>query len=302
MNVLITGGAGFIGTYTSDLLRAEGHKVFILDNLSTGLRDNVSEEAKLTIGDIRDKSVYRQFENENIDTIIHLAAQVSVPVSVNNPIEDQQQNIEGTIRVIEAAKELNVKKIIFASSAAVYGDSDSVPIVEEQKLVPTSPYGISKMTAEHYLQVLCKQYGIDYIILRYANVYGAKQTKYGEGGVIKIFVETLLKNEAPIIFGNGEQTRDFIYVEDIARAHIKSLIAPSGIYNISSNKEITINRLYDIVASQANSTIKPNYEQPREGDIFRSCLSNEKAIEFLKWEPIYTIEEGLSKTIRTIMG
>jgi len=298
MRILVTGGAGFIGTFTCDQLRKNGHEIIILDNLVTGSRKNVSSEDTLIIGDITDKKVYDTFTNEKIDVIIHLAAQTSVPESIIDPLNDQKQNIEGTLRILQAAKELGVKRVIFASSAAVYGNNEKIPIVETESLLPTSPYGISKMTCEKYIEVFCKSHNIDYIIFRFANVYGPKQTKDGEGGVIKIFIDKLLRDETPIIFGDGKQTRDFIFVEDIASAHVKGLSAPSGIYNLSSNTETTVNEIYTVISEGLNHIIKPSYAPPREGDIYRSCLSNKKAVELMGWSLNYSINSGLEFTIK----
>ncbi|MCF6410127.1 NAD-dependent epimerase/dehydratase family protein [Pseudalkalibacillus salsuginis] len=298
MKVLITGGAGFIGTYTKDLLKEKGHQVLIVDNLSTGNESNIDDDDTFYKGDIQDLSDLKGIDD--IDVVIHLAAQIQVPVSVQDPLFDMDQNIGGTIKVVEFAKKANVKKVIFASSAAVYGDNDQLPIKEESILEPMSPYGISKMAAEKYVEVLCQLYGIDYVILRYANVFGAKQTAKGEGGVIKIFYDLLAEGKTPLIEGNGNQTRDFIYVEDIARAHLYALDTPSGIYNLSTNTEITINELcrYMIVAMGKNT--QPEHIDARKGDIYRSCLDNSKFIDASGWAPAYSVEAGINSMINEL--
>lgn len=297
MDILITGGAGFIGTCTKKLLKEHGHNVILLDNLRTGSKQNIDDNDTFICGDINDVNVFSELKGYDIDTIIHLAAQTSVPFSVKEPLIDMEQNIEGTIKVIELAKMLKVKRFIFASTAAVYGDTDNLPIQEEMKLNPTSPYGISKMTAERYVEILCELYGIHYVILRYANVYGPKQSEEGEGGVIKIFIDKILKGESPVIFGEGEHTRDYIYVEDIARAHFYALKAPKGIYNISTNSELKVLELLNIILQETGKSLSPIFEEPREGDIFRSVLDNGSFKEKTGWEPKYSIEEGISKTI-----
>ncbi len=298
MKVLITGGAGFIGTYTKDLLKEKGHQVLIVDNLSTGNESNIDDDDTFYKGDIQDLSDLKGMDD--IDVVIHLAAQIQVPVSVQDPLFDMEQNISGTIKVVEFAKKANVKKVIFASSAAVYGDNDQLPIKEESILEPMSPYGISKMTAEKYVEVLCQLYGIDYVVLRYANVFGAKQTAKGEGGVIKIFYDLLAEGKPPLIEGNGNQTRDFIYVEDIARAHLYALDTLSGIYNLSTNTEITINELCRHMIVAMGKNIQPEHIDARKGDIYRSCLDNSKFIDASGWAPAFSVEAGINSMINEL--
>lgn len=295
MKVLITGGAGFIGTYTKEKLKEAGHKILILDNLSTGKEENIGEDDLFINGDIHSLDELQGMND--IDVIIHLAAQIQVPVSIKDPVYDMKQNIEGTIKVVEFAKMAKVKKIIFASSAAVYGDNEQLPIHETSLLEPMSPYGISKMAAEKYIESLCKLYEIEYVILRYANVFGAKQSAKGEGGVIKIFYDQLLEGEAPTIEGDGNQTRDFIYVEDIARAHLYALTSPNGTYNISTNDEITINELCEHMIENMDKSVTPQHVEARKGDIYRSCLDNSKYIKASGWEPHYSVEAGIRKMI-----
>ncbi|WP_408007873.1 NAD-dependent epimerase/dehydratase family protein [Pseudalkalibacillus sp. A8] len=298
MKVLITGGAGFIGTYTKDLLKEKGHQVLIVDNLSTGNENNIEQDDTFYKGDIHNLCDLKGVDD--IDVIIHLAAQIQVPVSVQDPRFDMEQNIAGTIKVVEFAKKVKVKKVIFASSAAVYGDHEQLPIKEESVMDPMSPYGISKMAAEKYVEALCKMNGIEYIVLRYANVFGAKQTAKGEGGVIKIFYDLLAEGKTPKIEGDGNQTRDFIYVEDIARAHLYALDAPSGTYNLSTNTEITINELCRHMIEAMGSDVKPEHIEARKGDIYRSCLDNSKFIEASGWVPAYSVEAGINCMINEL--
>ncbi|WP_261131780.1 NAD-dependent epimerase/dehydratase family protein [Bacillus sp. Marseille-Q3570] len=298
MKVLITGGAGFIGTYTKDLLKEKGHQVLIVDNLSTGNPDNIEQDDTFYKGDIQNLCDLKGVDD--IDVIIHLAAQIQVPVSVQDPMFDMEQNIAGTIKVVEFAKKANVKKVIFASSAAVYGDNDQLPIKEESILEPMSPYGISKMTAEKYVEILCGMYGIDFVILRYANVFGAKQTAKGEGGVIKIFYDLLNEGKTPKIEGDGNQTRDFIYVEDIARAHLYALDTPSGTYNLSTNTEITINELCKHMIDAMGRNVTPEHIAARKGDIYRSCLDNSKFKKASGWVPVYSVEAGINSMINEL--
>ncbi|WP_216775303.1 NAD-dependent epimerase/dehydratase family protein [Metabacillus halosaccharovorans] len=298
MNVLITGGCGFIGTYVKKKLLKQEHSVYIVDNFSTGNRENVSEKEALIKGDIVEESTYEKLEDTSIDTIIHLAAQTSVPNSLNDPIDDMKTNIEGTIKLLQFAIKNKVKRFIFASSAAVYGDNKNIPIKEDQPLYPSSPYGISKMTAESYIKTLCELNNIEYVILRFSNVYGPKQSQEGEGGVIKGFIDQLSQNKQPFIYGDGNQTRDFIYVEDIAEAHLVALDVKSGIYNLSSKIEISINSIYEIIAeTMGKNQIKAIKLNEREGDIYKSCLDNQKFKRASNWSLQYPIEEGLRKTI-----
>ncbi|MBD1382995.1 NAD-dependent epimerase/dehydratase family protein [Metabacillus arenae] len=298
MNVLITGGAGFIGTYVRDLFHKEGHTLYILDNLSTGNEMNINQEDVFLKGDLLDRHSLKMLEPYQIDIIIHLAAQISVPLSVENPIEDMKVNIEGTLNLLEFAKNNGVKKFIFASSAAVYGNTVNVPIREEQELNPDSPYGISKMAGEHYVKTLCQENMIDYVILRFANVFGPKQSEEGEGGVIKIFADQLTKNESPFIYGDGDQTRDFIYVEDVARALTYSIAAESGIYNLSTNTETNINEVFRMISTAMNlPAVTPKYLPARKGDIYRSSLENQKFIDATGWNPIYTVKNAIEKMI-----
>ncbi|WP_163099329.1 NAD-dependent epimerase/dehydratase family protein [Peribacillus alkalitolerans] len=296
MSVLITGGAGFIGTFTKKALKEHGYDIVLVDNFVTGNRNNIDEDDVLIEKDIREDDLFDSLKDRGIESIIHLAAQTSVPDSVNDPLYDESENIEATIKMLMVAKKLGVKKFIFASSAAVYGNNPACPLKESERLYPTSPYGISKMTGEQYVQVLCNQYGIEPVILRYANVFGPKQSNEGEGGVIKIFIDKIIKNDTLQIFGDGGQTRDFIYVEDIAFAHLQALQSPGGLYNVGTNTEVSVNELVDILKKVSQKDLNVEYGAPREGDIYRSCLDNTEISQKFDWQPKFTFEEGLKKT------
>jgi UDP-glucose 4-epimerase len=296
MSVLITGGAGFIGTFTKKALKDHGYEVILVDNFVTGDRNNIDHDDILIEKDIRDDDLYDYLKDYKIESIIHLAAQTSVPDSVEDPIYDVSENIEGTVKMLQLAKKLGAKRFLFASSAAVYGDNPACPLKETEMMAPTSPYGLSKMTGEHYIQLLCKQYGIEYTILRYANVFGPKQSNDGEGGVIKIFIDKIIKKETLHIFGDGGQTRDFIYVEDIAEAHLLALKNPGGVYNVSTNTEVSVNQLVEILKVISGENFPLEYTEPRKGDIYRSCLDNERITKCFSWKPKYSLEEGLKKT------
>lgn len=297
MKVLVTGGAGFIGSHTVDLMLQKGVQVVIVDNLRTG--KIINKAAKFYQVDICSGDLGQIFEIERPEFVIHLAAQVSVNESLTDPWTDAQINILGLINLLNNCIQYDIKKIIFASSAAVYGKPIVSVVEEEHQTVPISFYGLSKLTAESYIKMYAKLHGLKYAILRYANVYGTNQLLSGEGGVVAIFIDTLLKNKTPVIFGTGEQTRDFIYVKDVARANF--LVLTNGdneIINISSNTATTINELLLVIQSIFKKEISPIYRPPKEGDIFYSVLSNTKAKNLLKWETGCLLEEGLEKVIQ----
>jgi UDP-glucose 4-epimerase len=296
MKILVTGGAGFIGSQIIDLLLAEGHTPIILDNLSNGREENVPNGVKIYRKNLLSDKVERIFEKEKPDIVMHLAAQVSVAKSLENPAEDAAVNVLGTVKLLEYSIKYDVKKFIFSSSSAVFGYTNEV-IHEESSTSPISFYGTSKLVSETYIKLFNRLYNLPYTILRYANVYGPRQRSDGEGGVISIFIEQLLNNETPIIFGDGNQTRDFVYVEDVARANLLAITnADNQVLNISTNTQTSINLLYTLLSNQIHSLQKPNYEAKREGDILHSHLSNTKALKNLNWEPEYDLISGLEKT------
>lgn len=297
MKVLVTGGAGFIASHIVDLLVELGHEVAILDNFSTGREENVNarvEVYKVDILDDRTQEVFLKFKPE---IVIHHAAQIDIQSSIKAPAFDANVNVIGTIKLLESCKASGVRKFIYASSAAVYGNPQYLPVNESHPIRPLSYYGISKHTPEHYLEVFSQQNDFDYTILRYANVYGIRQDPKGEGGVISIFIDKLFSNSQPVIFGDGEQTRDFIYVKDIARANISALnYGSKGIYNISCNHQTSVNDLLRMISSMSNIEINPSYREVRVGDILHSYLDNSAAMKDLKWEPHYTLRNGLRET------
>lgn len=297
MNILVTGGAGFIASHIVDSLVELGHHVAILDNFSTGHDLNINSRAHLYRQDILDDQTIRIFEEFKPEVVIHHAAQIDVQASMKNPSLDARVNIVGTIKMLEACRDSGVRKFIYASSAAVYGNPQYLPIDEKHPISPLSSYGISKHTPEHYLQIFSNQYGLDYTILRYSNAYGIRQEPKGEGGVVSIFINKILNQQQPIIYGDGEQTRDFIYVKDIAKANIAALkLGSKGIYNISSNETTSVNTLLRILSVQCSDNIIPSYKEMRSSDIRHSCLDNSAAMKELNWEPEYTLADGLIET------
>lgn len=298
MKILVTGGAGFIGSNIVDKLIEMGYNTVIMDNLSTGEEENVNPEAKFYQVDITSPEVKDIFKKEKITHIIHHAAQIDVQGSIKDPLFDIKNNIIGTVNLLECSVKYDVQKIIYASSAAVYGEPDYLPVDEEHPVKAMSPYGISKHTPEHYIKMYRDLYNIDYTILRYANAYGPRQDAKGEGGVISIFIDKMLAGEEPVIYGDGEQTRDFVYVADIVKANIKSLSAGSEkIINISCNTQASVNDIYRKINDILGTNIRVVYQEERKGDIRDSYLDNSKAKKYLNWQPSFSLREGLKNTV-----
>ena len=297
MRILVTGGAGFIASNIVDELIGLGHEVSVLDNLSTGKKEYVHPKATFYHADITETEIEQIFAQSKPEIVIHHAAQIDVQTSLHNPILDAKVNILGTLNILEQCKRNGVRKIIYPSSAAVYGTPDYLGVDEVHPLRPISFYGISKHTPEHYIQAYAELCGLDYTIFRYSNVYGIRQDPKGEGGVICIFLDKLLRGETPIIFGDGEQTRDFIYVKDIVSANIAALtLGTRALVNISCDQQISVNDLLQQMASIMEVNVNPQYTTARSGDIVHSRLANQKAFELLQWKPQYSIEQGLTET------
>ncbi|MBA2942654.1 NAD-dependent epimerase/dehydratase family protein [Paenibacillus sp. CGMCC 1.16610] len=298
MNILVTGGAGFIGSQIVDDLLQEGHDVHIFDNLTTGRMAYVNAKAVFHHGDLLDgKRLAEVFAASRPEVVIHHAAQIDVQTSLIDPLLDAKINILGTIDLLEQCREHGVRKLTYASSAAVYGTPQYLSVDEAHPVRPLSFYGISKHTPEHYIESFALLYGMDYTILRYANVYGIRQDPKGEGGVVAIFMDKLLDGKQPIIYGDGEQTRDFIYVQDVVSANRAALYKGSrGIYNISCNEQTSVNELLKEMCSICGSSFNPAYKAARTGDIVHSRLDNRAALNDLGWSPIFTLRDGLGAT------
>lgn len=299
MRVLVTGGAGFIGSHIVDAVIARGERVAVLDNLSSGRLENIDPRVNLYHGDTRDAGFVREtLRTERPDFVIHQAAQIDVQVSVDDPLTDAAVNIMGTLNLLEACRTYEVQKVVYASSAAVYGTPQYLPVDEKHPVNPLSGYGISKHTVEHYLAVYRALYGLNYTALRYANVYGPRQDATGEGGVVAIFASLLLRGRPPRIFGDGMQTRDFVHVHDVARANLAALEAgDEGIYNVSTGRPTTVNWLFETLRDIAGSDVEPLYEPPREGDIQHSYLDPGAAASGLGWRARTGLEDGLRQTV-----
>ena len=299
MKVLITGGAGFIGSHI--LAQLQGRRdmdVVVFDNLSSGSKEHVPAGMELVEGDVCDEAaVDALFADHHFDAVIHLAAQTMVPTSVEQPVLDCRINLEGVLHVLEACRIHGTSHILFSSSAAVYGDNLHIPLKETERLVPTSPYGITKMTTEHYLRVYHELYGMDATIFRFANVYGERQGEKGEGGVVSIFCKLLSQRQGITVFGDGNQTRDFVYAGDIAQAIIRALpLKGYHTMNVSTGQETSINDLICSFEKAVGYTVPVQYTAPRTGDILRSVLSNETLKRDLGFVPAMNLEEGIRRT------
>lgn len=299
MEILITGGAGFIGSHI--LAQLQGRRdmdVVVFDNLSSGSKEHVPAGMELVEGDVCDEAaVDALFADHHFDAVIHLAAQTMVPTSVEQPVLDCQINLEGVLHVLEACRIHGTGHILFSSSAAVYGDNLHIPLKETERLVPTSPYGITKMATEHYLRVYHELYGMDATVFRFANVYGERQGEKGEGGVVSIFCKLLSQRQGITVFGDGNQTRDFVYAGDIAKAIIRALpLKGCHTMNVSTGQETSINDLIRSFEKAVGYTVPVQYTAPRTGDILRSVLSNETLKRDLGFVPAMDLEEGIRRT------
>ena len=298
MRILLTGGAGFIGSWVADYFLKDGHEVLIIDNLSTGLTHNIPNDAEFIEGDIRDSSLLEKVFNEFKPEIVnHHAAQINVRVSVDDPQFDASVNILGTLNLLEHSRKAGVSKIIFASTGgAIYGEPENLPAGESTKEQPLSPYGTSKLCVENYLNYYKKLYGLSFTALRYSNVYGQRQNPHGEAGVIAIFCTNILNGGNCKIFGDGEQTRDYIHCEDVARANVLCLTSPDGIYNIGTSVETSVNSIVENLKEISKTDFKVEYMPKRLGEVDRISLDNSYACRELNWSPDTTFYNGLEKT------
>ena len=297
MKVLLTGGAGFIGSHITEELIKEDYEVVILDSLVTGQEHNIPAGARFYHIDICG-NLDPIFLAEKPDYVIHQAAQVSVSNSLIHPKLDGESNIIGTINLLNACVRHQTKKFIFASTAALYGNPKYLSIDEEHPVSPISFYGLSKLNAESYIKLFSDLYGLSYTILRYSNVYGMRQDTKGEAGVVAIFIERAITGQSLNIYGDGFQTRDFVFVKDVAKANAAAILyGDNEIINISNNTQTSIKDIVNELNYLLESEVMPIYHEEREGDIRHSCLSNKKALKFLKWEPRHTFIDGLRETV-----
>jgi UDP-glucose 4-epimerase len=283
------------------MLIGEGYDVVIVDDLSTGKKEHINPEARFYQLDIQDPELEDIFRREGPDYVSHHAAQIDVRRSVSDPLFDAKINVLGTINLLQNCVRYKVKRIVFASSGgAIYGEQEIFPAPENHPLRPVSPYGITKLVAEHYLYYYKVTYGLDYVSLRYANVYGPRQDPFGEAGVVAIFIQKMLNGDRPIINGDGEQTRDFVYVEDVARANLLAIEsnAQESIFNIGTGIETSINQIFYSLREIINGDIEEIHGPPKHGEQGRSVIDPERAKLHLGWEPVVNLMEGLRRTIR----
>jgi UDP-glucose 4-epimerase len=299
MKILVTGGAGFIASHISDALLAEGHDVHILDDFSGGREENIPASAVVHRLDIRDGSIHDIWARERFEVMVHHAAQMDVRRSVADPSFDADVNVRGFLNLMEAGRENGLRKVVFASTGgAIYGEPDFAPQDETHALRPLSPYGITKLTTEKYLFFYEQQYGVEYVALRYANVYGPRQNPHGEAGVVAIFCERLLKGQQPVIYGDGEQTRDYVFVGDVVRANMAAMkYSGSGIFNVGTSRETSVNELYRILRDQIAPEMPEEHAPGKPGEQRRSILGVDLAGRELGWKPEMKLEDGLAKTV-----
>jgi UDP-glucose 4-epimerase len=298
MNVLVTGGAGFIGSHVVEALIEAGHRVVVVDDLSHGRRENLHPDAVFYEMDIRSPALRAIFEREQPEVVSHHAAQIDVGRSVQDPIFDAETNVLGTLNVLECCRAARTRKIIFISSAAVYGEPQQLPCAEDHPIHPLSPYGASKYTIEVYLRTYRSTYGLETTVLRYGNVYGPRQDPHGEAGVVAIFTQRMLAGGTPTINGSGEQERDFVYVEDCARGNLLALTRGDGdVVNLSTGRGISINRLTETLKALTHYEGTAHYGPEKPGEIFKITLDPARAAEALGWQPTVSLEEGLAHTV-----
>ena len=305
MKVLVTGGAGFIGSNLADRLAEDGHGVVVLDNLSSGHREQVPGSASLYQLDIGNQFwLDRVVEREKPDAVCHLAAQISVRRSVEDPSFDARVNILGSLAVIEACRRHQVGRLLFASTGgAIYGDAHEIPTPETYTAAPLSPYGAAKLSVEHYLHLFHEMDGFSTVALRFANVYGPRQDPHGEAGVVAIFSQSLLDGRSPVINGNGRQTRDYVFVGDVVEAIAAALKSEAtGSFNIGTGVETDVNQLYSLVAAAAGSSLEAHHGPAKEGEQLRSCLDTTKASEELGWQPRVDLADGIRRTVDYFRG
>lgn len=296
---MVTGGAGFIGSHIVDRYINEGNEVIIIDDLSTGKKENINPQARFHHIDIRDKGMEAIFEKERPEIVNHHAAQMDVRRSTENPAFDADVNIIGTINLLENSVKYGVKRFIFASSGgAIYGEQKDFPAGEEHQQFPLSPYGVSKLAGEKYIHYYSKNFGLRYISLRYSNVYGPRQNPEGEAGVVAIFIGRLLKGKEPVINGDGEQTRDYVYVDDVVEANISATRSETeGSFNIGTGIETSVNKILSNLIDITKVDIKGIHGPPKKGEQRISVLDCSKAIKSLGWKPKVTLEDGLRRTV-----
>jgi UDP-glucose 4-epimerase len=303
VNVLVTGGAGFIGSHVVDLLVSEAHDVAVVDNLVTGKISNLNPQARFHRVDICSPDIEAVFRAERPEVVFHLAAQMSVKASTDNPRYDAEVNVLGLVNLLDACVATQVRKVVFASSGATYGNPHHLPLDENHPQWPESPYGISKMAGEHYLSYYARDRGLKYTVLRYGNVYGPRQDAHGEAGVVAIFTRQLLAGQTPMIHSDGEQVRDYVYVADVAAANLAAASAGDGrCYCIGTGVGTSVNQLYKLVSETLDVAIAPQRGPRRAGDLRAAYFDVRRARDELGWEPLVPLQEGVLRTAESFRG
>jgi UDP-glucose 4-epimerase len=300
VKILVTGAAGFIASHVADAYAEAGHEVVVIDDLSRGTQKNVGVRYRFYSCDIRDRELVEKiFRTEKPEIVNHHAAQMDVRRGVREPLFDAQVNILGGINLLEAALASGVRRFIYAGTAgAGYGEPDRLPVSENYPINPITPYGISKHTVEHYLFTFSFLYGLNYVALRYGNVYGPRQSSQGEAGVFAIFCEQMLSGVQPVIYGDGTKIRDYVYVSDVAAANVAALERGTGeIFNISSGVQTTDQEVFELVRDLLGKSVQPQYAPRRPGEIDRICLDISKAERLLAWRPVISLAEGARRTV-----
>jgi UDP-glucose 4-epimerase len=299
MKILLTGGAGFIGSWVADIFIQQGHEILIIDDLSSGVESNINKHAEFVKCDIRDKELLSKvFKDFKPDVVDHHAAQINVRTSVDDPVYDAEINIIGSLNILELCRVHSVNKFIFASTGgAIYGQPELLPADEDTKAMPISPYGTSKYAVEKYMNYYNEIYGLGYASLRYSNVYGPRQNPHGEAGVVAIFCNKILANEPCKIFGDGTQSRDYVYVSDVAQANILAVCANSGCYNIGTGVETTVLQLSRLLADSIKGySVDIEHTEKRAGEVQRISLDNSYSKDQLGWSPQIDIKQGINQT------
>jgi UDP-glucose 4-epimerase len=298
--VLVTGGAGFIGSHVAEALLARGEDVVVLDDLSSGKRENLPDGVELVEGDVREPQD-ELLAGVRPTVCYHLAAQIDVRVSVARPDHDAEVNVLGTVNLLQAALEHDTQIVFSSTGGAIYGECDG-PATEDAPRLPLSPYGTSKLAAEEYLATYNRLYGTKHVTLRYGNVYGPRQDPHGEAGVVSIFFSTLLAGEAPKVFGDGAQTRDYVYVGDVARATLAAAGQNGSVYNVGTGRETSVVELLELCQRIAGSDFDPTFMPQRPGEIQRSVVDPSRAVDELGWRPERSLEDGLRETYEFFRG
>ncbi len=298
MRALVTGGAGFIGSHITDALIDAGHSVTVIDDLSRGRREQVNAGATFVQLDITSADLGAAFADARPEVVFHAAAQIDVRESVRDPLHDADVNVVGTVNVLRASVDAGTRRVVFASSGgAIYGDTDVIPTPEDHPCRPESPYGTAKLCAEAYGGTFSRQAGLEFVALRYANVYGPRQDPHGEAGVVAIFATRLVLGQPVVINGDGTQTRDYVHVQDVVRANLAAVDGPAGIYNVGTGVETDVNALYRMLAEATGVTVAAEHGPAKPGEQRRSCLEPSSTRHRLGWSASITFEDGVRTTV-----